>query len=219
MRFLVPIALLALAACAREQSTAKRVEPSAPDSKLKRIVSFNQPGEHGTTLIAPACLRIDKGFTVEFRNYSPEQPLMLNGLSGPETIYSPNIVEPYNFSPATAESAEYAFWRRRFTQTGIYEYYDASSASGGTPAGGSYYGPAAFTTGSASAIEGTVCVEDSSCVPKDDCKDSVKAATMSREDCCTFCEKVCCTGPADCGDETLFTCEGAPQGRCIRKAQ
>lgn len=147
---------------------------------------------------APACLIVELGTTVEWRNLSPHAALVVLSVRVPYELSSPSLRAPYNFVPPAqsdecdqrvngvcVEPEPFSFWRHTFNAPGVFDYQDASgSAASGMLGDGDEYGLPPGPV-SASGGSGTVCVRG----PGNDC------------------EKVCCTGsqPDDC----------APSVKCV----
>jgi len=181
-------ALALLSACDSVRSSPPSAQPSSPEaaSALVRVESGEPFG--------PACLIVDVGTTVEWRNLSPRASVVVLSVRPPYELSSPSLHAPYNFVPpeqsdecaqkigsVCAERAPFSFWRHTFGSPGVFDYKDpsGSAAAGQTSVGdGDEYGlpPGPVAAGGGT---GTVCVRNES----------------------GGCERVCCTGsqPEECG--------------------
>jgi plastocyanin len=139
-----------------------------------------------------ACLTVEVGATVEWRNLTPSSSIIVLSVRDPYEMSSPSLMLPYNVVPTEssdectekvngscvpATAMAYSYWRHTFTAAGIFDYVDQAGSS--TTGGGTYsYGLPAGPT-SSSGGKGTICVRG----------DGVD------------CGKVCCAGlvAGECG--------------------
>ncbi len=157
----------------------------------------------------PRCLEIREGHTVEFRNFLPEIPTNVTAISSPATLYSPNLVRPYNYvgpgdeenTLCTAAEREsdacppYSYWRHTFETVGVYDWIDTNQGEPGRKVVDAYYGTETFIGVDPDSPQSTICVigDDPS-----------------------VCEGVCCETDADCLGGT--SCQKGPRdavGRCL----
>lgn len=189
--------LLALAACGSVRQAPPPVQESStePASAIVRIQS--------AAPFKAACLIVEVGATVEWRNLSPRSRASVVSVAAPYELSSPALSAPYNLVPPERsdeclrrvgaeciEAAPFSFWRHTFRAPGIFDYRDATSGSA-VSTSYSYGLPAGPTTTAASAATGTVCV---------------RASLGSSE-----CQKVCCLGNVEGECEPGVTCVA---GRC-----
>ncbi len=199
---LVTCLLLAGAGCdgARHQQSPP-VQHSA-EARARWVVDLNRVRDGVYRTYSPRCLDgVKPGQTVEFRNFLPGAPANVTSIAGPETLYSPNLVRPYNFvdpeDPANAlcDSMDaaghcvarpaYTFWRFTFAQPGVYDWLDSNQGEPGRKVVDPYYGTATFVGTDPNTPTGTICVQ----APDG-----------------SGCEGVCCETDQDC-----------PRGtRCLR---
>jgi len=160
----------------------------------------------------PRCIdTVRQGHTVEFRNFMPDVPGNVSTLSGPDTLYSPNLQAPYNYVSRTAEENKlcevngsdgtceqrphYSYWRHVFDKPGVYDWIDTHSGAPGRKVVDPYYGTVTFIGIDPDATFGTICVlnEDGS-----------------------GCDSICCTDDDDCGaGKRCFRLEVDAVGRCL----
>jgi plastocyanin len=181
MRATLPSSLTAglalLAACDSQRLTPPPAAPSSPAAATALIhVQAGQP-------FFPACLIVDSGATVEWRNRSPQDAAVVLSPDEPYELASPSLTAPYNLVPAAAsdecdvrvngscqDPRAYSFWRHTFVSAGVFDY----KSSGGSVSTSVGDGDEVITAPptSASAATGTVCVRGSG----------------------SDCQQVCCTG-------------------------
>lgn len=160
----------------------------------------------------PRCLdTVRVGHTVEFRNFLPDVPTNVTSISGPEPLYSPNLVRPYNYvSPDDPENTlcktraadgscavknSWSYWRFTFEQPGLYAWLDSNSGSPGQQIVDSYYGTISYVGLDPNSPFGTICV---------------------RQEDGGGCEAVCCTDDEDCsGGQRCFRLETDAVGTCL----
>lgn len=162
---------------------------------------------------APRCIdTVRVGETVEFRNFTPSNACNVSSIAGPATLYSPNLVRPYNYvaaddaintlcdvvDPATdacTKRPAWSYWRFTFTQAGVYDYIDTHQSEPGRKIVDPYYGTVTFVGLDPNAAFGTICVkqEDGS-----------------------GCDHVCCQSDAQCTNGMHCT-RGSSDGvgRCV----
>jgi plastocyanin len=188
--------LLCLAACGSVRQSPPPVQPSStePATAIVRV----QTGQ----AFKSACLIVEVGATVEWRNLSPRSGVSVVSTAAPYELSSPALAAPYNLVPPERsdeclsrvgteciEAAPFAFWRHTFRAPGVFDYRDATS---GAAVSTSYsYGLPAGPTTAPSSATGTICVRES------------LASTQ--------CQRVCCLGnvEGECGPGV--TCVA---GRC-----
>ncbi|AKU91090.1 cupredoxin domain-containing protein [Vulgatibacter incomptus] len=228
--FLVALLVLAASACDGPPQEQPLVQPSAnakPRGGL--VISLNRvimgrfrvvaplcvgqrflielPSSQGPGAVTPAGgLPIRPGDTAEFRNFLPEVPTNVTSLSGPATLFSPNLVRPFNI--ATENTETFSFWRFTFPLAGAYEFFDTNSGSPGRPIVDSYYGTTSYV-GETTAPTGVVCVDEPGCVASLDCLNG-KAAPGTN---CCKCVGVCCDVDEQCASG--MSCH---RGRCVDPA-
>src|SRR5262245_46518604 len=118
---------LLLAACEQPQGTP--FVQASVDAEPRWRVDLNRVRDGVYLPYRPRCTdEVGIGHTVEFRNFLPDVPTNVTGIAGPEPIYSPNLVRPYNFE--TEDDASYSFWRHTFSAPGVYDWIDTNQ---GTP--------------------------------------------------------------------------------------
>jgi hypothetical protein len=158
--------LVSAAACGSVRVTPPAVQDSAPEPATAIVrVQTGQPFKN-------ACLVVELGATVEWRNLSPRTAVSMLSVRAPYELSSPALLGPYNLVPversdecvrregaSCVEALPFSFWRHRFTQLGVFDYRDASGGAVATT-GYSYGLPAGPSTPS-SAATGTVCVRSS----------------------------------------------------------
>ena len=99
----IPLTVLSLwsllCGCAGEARDSQG--PAIQDSTDKTPrwqVDINRVRDGVLRTHSPGCLdELQIGHTVEFRNFMPEIPTNVTGLSGPAPLYSPNLVRPYRY--------------------------------------------------------------------------------------------------------------------------
>lgn len=185
------------------------VEKSNEDAP-RRIVDMNriQSGVYRPT--SPRCLYVRLGHTVEFRNFLPSVPANVTGISGPDALYSPNLVRPYQYVPPNdpqnelcevfegercTARPEWSYWRHRFDTPGTYDWLDTNQGQPGRRVVDAYYGTVTFVGVDPSTPISTVCVtaEDGA-----------------------GCDGICCETDTDCTGNTR--CLKPPTdavGRCL----
>lgn len=157
----------------------------------------------------PRCLEVRTGHTVEFRNFLPEIPTNVTALSAPATLYSPNLVRPYNYvGPADDANAlcsvaereasacpPYSYWRYTFETPGVYDWIDTNQGAPGRKVVDAYYGTETFIGVDPDTPLSTICV-----VGDDP----------------AVCANVCCETDADCAGGTTCTKSAREAvGRCL----
>ncbi len=215
------LALCLVAACKGPQDTTPPVQDSDP-GQPRAIVSFNRALAGRYRAISPSCigqqyritpgavdpaagLPMRPGHIVEFRNYQPDVPTNVTALAAPKSIFSPNLVRPYNM--ATEADEQYSFWRYAFPEPGVYEYYDTNMGEPGRKVVDSYYGTVSYV-GESTAPRAVVCVDAPGCVASPECLNG----TAPEGTTCCACVGVCCTTDAECtGDNTCL------RGRCVSR--
>ncbi|MFO0577331.1 MAG: hypothetical protein U1A78_25270 [Polyangia bacterium] len=189
-------ALVCLAACGSVRQAPPPVQESSsePASAIVRIQT--------AAPFKAACLIVEVGATVEWRNLSPRSGVSVVSVAAPYELSSPALRAPYNLVPPEQsdeclrrvgaeciEAAPFSFWRHTFGAPGVFDYRDATS---GTAVSTSYsYGLPAGPTTATGAATGTVCVRES---------------LGSSQ-----CQKVCCLGNVEGECEPGVTCVA---GRC-----
>lgn len=187
-----------LVGCGSVRQTPPPVQPSSPEPATALVrISTGQPFKN-------ACLVVDLGATVEWRNLSPLTASSVVSVREPFELSSPALGSSYNMTPPErsdecvrregalcVEAAPFSFWRHTFQKLGVFDYRDASGGavvstaySYGMPAG-----PATPTSGSSAT--GTICVQ---------------SGPGGSE-----CDKVCCLGSVEGECGTGVTCVN---GRC-----
>lgn len=144
---------------------------------------------------APRCLdSVRLGQTVEFRNFLPTIACNVTGIAGPAPLYSPNLVEPYNYTgsddpsndlcEATGEDGRctirpaFSAWRKTFDVPGVYDWIDTNQGEPGRKVVDAYYGTVTFIGTDPNTPTGTICVLDADgegcdgvcCTRDEDCK-------------------------------------------------
>ncbi|MET0406538.1 MAG: hypothetical protein ABW123_29240 [Cystobacter sp.] len=159
----------------------------------------------GTALPLEGGLAMKPGQVVEFRNYQPDIPTNVTSLSAPSTLFSPNLVRPYN--TRTEGKVNFCYWRHAFPSAGTYEYFDTNMGTPGRQVVDSYYGTITYV-GESNAPRAVVCVDPPACEASADClSGSAPEGTV----CCT-CPGVCCEVDRHCAlDQTCL------RGRCVDK--
>jgi hypothetical protein len=205
-------ALFFAAACEplSELRTTPPIQASSTESPRWQI-DINRVANGIFRSYAPRCLDgVRAGHTVEFRNFLPNVPANVTSISGPEPLYSPNLVRPYNYvSPTDPANTlcdvsqgdtclvrpNWSFWRYTFQRPGVYDWLDTNQGTPGRRVVDPYYGTVTFVGIDPDSPLGTVCVTN---------------------DDGTGCEQICCTADADCGRGTrCFKSEVDAVGRCL----
>lgn len=163
------LVFLFMLSCTAEVQTPP-VQASSPGSPGGRIVNITPEGD-----LAPSCLTVNAGQTVEFRNQAPLVPTNITSLGEPTELFSPNLLLPYN--KGTDGDEVFAFWRHTFASPGVFEYYDTNGGDPGKKVVDPYYGTVTFVGISDSVHTGVICVKTSGG---------------------DQCEGVCCVTNADC---------------------
>lgn len=167
-----------LGACGSARKTPPAAQPSsmAAASSVVRVKT-------GTSFTG-ACVIVNAGDTVEWRNLSPRASVIVLSVREPYELSSPALLSPYNFVAESSdectsrengvckEPIPFSFWRHTFSTPGIYDYQDQGGSATTTTGGYAYGLPPGPTTTSASKGTGTVCVRGEG----------------------QACEQVCCTG-------------------------
>jgi hypothetical protein len=194
-------ALVWLFSCDSARQGPPPAQDSSPEPASAIVrVEQNEP-------FAPACLIVDSGATVEWRNLSPRVSVVVLSVAAPFEISSPALLSPYDFVPpamsdecalrlngACLEPEPFSFWRHTFNTAGVFDYRDPSgSAIPATNSDGDEYGMPASPQPMGGGA-GTVCVRG----PGSDC------------------QQVCCTGamPDECAPGVKCIsgrCGGVPQ--------
>ncbi|WNG37339.1 hypothetical protein F0U61_29440 [Archangium violaceum] len=182
--------------------TAGRYRAIAPTCIGQRYF-VNAPGTPigpvpGSTPVRP-------GQIVEFRNYQPDVPTNVTSLSAPASLFSPNLVRPYNIRIEGKET--FSYWRYAFPEPGTYEYFDTNMGQPGRQIVDSYYGTVTYI-GESNAPKAVVCVDPQGCVASAECL----AGTAPAGTVCCSCVGVCCDGP---GDEHCTEGKTCLRGRCV----
>lgn len=184
-----------LGSCDSQRSDPPPAQPSStqPATSVVRI--------RAASPFTPACVIVEAGATIEWRNLTPRSPSSVVSVGGSRELSSPALRDPYNSVPVDTSdecvlrdsngcvaAVPFSFWRHTFTTPGIFDYRDASGSA--VAAVGGYGLPAGPQT-SGSAAVGTVCV-----------RSSVGS---------TECDRVCCTGTIanECGPAVACV-----SGRC-----
>lgn len=221
MRRLV-LLLPLLAACRGPASDVPSIQDSAAGEPRTKV-SLNRMLSGRYRAIAPACvgqqyrigadavvpaggLPMHPGDVVEFRNFLPDVPTNVTGISTPAPLYSPNLVAPYNLSEEAGEA--FVFWRYALPKAGVYEYFDTNLGEPGRKIIDSYYGTVTYV-GEADGPRGVVCVDEPGCTASLDC---LAGRAPAGTPCCA-CAGVCCATDAECSSST--TCF---RGRCVDPA-
>lgn len=186
-------ALAALAGCGEPAHETPAVQDSAA-APARWVVDINRIRDGVFRPFAPRCLdKVRPGQTVEFRNYMPSVPANVTGIAGPEPLYSPNLVRPYNYvgpddpendlcetrraDGTCAKRPAWSYWRRTFETPGVYDWIDTNQGEPGRKVVDPYYGTVTFVGTDPDSPTGTLCVR--------------------RPD-GSGCEGVCCTRDEDC---------------------
>jgi hypothetical protein len=165
--------------CDSQRSYPPPAQPSA--TAAASTVVHVRSGQSFT----PACLLIETGATVEWRNLTPDTSISMLSIRPPYEISSPALRRPYN-SVSSEQSDEcvlpgpsgcqaavgFSFWRHTFNAPGIFDYHDISGSIVALPVTSYGMPPGPSTSGGAGV--GTVCVRPTTDSPA--------------------CDKVCCTG-------------------------
>jgi plastocyanin len=173
------VSLALLAACGSARKTPPIAQPSstAEANALVRVKT-------GTSFAA-ACVIVNAGDTVEWRNLSPRASVIVLSVREPYELSSPSLSSPYNFVLPEAsdecttreggvciEPLPFSYWRHTFPTPGIFDYQDQGGSAMTTVGGYSYGLPPGPQIPAASRGVGTVCVRGAS----------------------QDCNQVCCTG-------------------------
>lgn len=166
---------------------------------------LNAPSGDPATFPLGGGLSMKPGQIVEFRNYQPDISSNVTSLTAPASLFSPNLVKPYNIRTEGKET--YSYWRYAFPQPGAYEYFDTNMGDPGRKIVDSYYGTVTYV-GESNAPKAVVCVDPPSCVASPEClAGTAPAGTV----CCT-CMGVCCQTDDHCtSDKTCL------RGRCVSR--
>lgn len=190
---IVPLSALMLGACGSARKTPPTAQPSSTNA-ANAVVRVKT----GSSFTA-ACLIINAGETVEWRNLSPRSSLIVLSVREPYELSSPAMLSPYNFVlPESSDECAvpkkdgvcedpipFSFWRHTFQAPGIFDYQDQSGSAMTTAGGYSYGLPPGPMMTTASKGVGTVCVRGEG----------------------QTCEHVCCTGLVAGGEcATGVTC-------------
>ena len=159
----------------------------------------------------PLCLdTVKAGHVIEFMNFNPDIPANVTTISAPETLYSPNLMRPYNYvgpndpenklcdveDPAGGceQRPSWSWWRTRLDTPGTYDWIDTNQGNPGRKVVDPYYGTETFIGLDPNARLGTICVTE---------EDG------------TGCEGVCCGSDSDCTDGKIcFKSTVDARGRC-----
>lgn len=219
-RFLLAFALC-LSACKGPTPEDFRPIQDSAKGDPRVSVSLNRILSGYYRAIAPACigqqyvmrdpsgiqlaggLSMRPGQIVEFRNYQPEVPTNITSLSAPASLFSPNLVKPYNVRTEGGET--FSYWRYAFPKPGAYEYFDTNMGDPGRKVVDTYYGTVSYI-GESDAPKAVVCVDPPNCLASADCLTGNQPEGAL---CCT-CMGVCCETDANC--TTDKTCL---RGRCV----
>jgi hypothetical protein len=220
------LALLALAVPGCRGTGAVQgphVQDSA-EGAPRTFISINRILSGRYRAIAPSCIgqqylvrtadgsvQLDQGLSMrpgdvaEFDNFLPDVPTNVTALDAPgdAVMFSPNLVRPYNIRTEAGET--FSFWRYRFPEAGVYEYFDTNMGEPGRKVVDSYYGTVSFI-GESSAPKGVVCVDPPACLASAEC---MRGGAAPGTNCCA-CIGVCCTLDEHCA--TANTCL---RGRCV----
>ena len=159
----------------------------------------------GAPITLAGGVSVNPGQSVEFRNYQPEVPTNITSLSAPASLFSPNLVRPYNIRTEGWET--YSYWRHVFPKPGAYEFFDTNMGDPGRKIVDSYYGTVTYI-GESDAPRGVVCVDPPNCLASADCL----TGTQPVGSICCSCMGVCCETDNNC--TTDKTCL---RGRCVDK--
>lgn len=187
-----------------------RVQKSAAPEPRERI-DINRIRDGIFRPYAPRCIDdVRPGQTVEFRNFLPDVPANVTGVSGPEPLYSPNLVRPYQYVSATdpsntlcniegaegcVERPSWSYWRHTFDTPGVYDWLDTHQGAPGRQVVDAYYGTVTFIGIDPESPLGTVCVTTADG---------------------TGCDGVCCVTDDDCPrNNRCFKSEIDSVGRCL----
>ncbi len=212
MRRLTAGALLVCAACAGDEFQETPFIQASAEAEPRWTVDINRVTDGIYRSYRPRCMdSVRGGHTVEFRNYMPEVPTNVTSIAGPEPLYSPNLVRPYNYvGPDDEENTlcevvaedgtctkrpSWSYWRFTFEIPGVYDWLDTNQSAPGRKVVDPYYGTVTFVGIDPSSPFGTICV---------------------READGTGCDAVCCTTDADCqGINKCFKTDLDVEGRCL----
>lgn len=212
MRAALIIALAFCSACAGDEFQETPFIQASADAEPRWTVDINRVRDGIFRTYRPRCMdKVLSGQTVEFRNYMPDVPANVSSLSGPETLYSPNLVKPYNFVSADdrdnnqcealaadgtcTQRPQWSYWRFTFETTGVYDWLDTNSGTPGRKIVDPYYGTVTFVGMDPNSPFGTICVQEADG---------------------TGCESICCTSDAGCNaPNRCFKFEMDAEGRCL----
>jgi len=177
--------VVAAAACAEKEAILdqrKFVQHSA-DEAADKTVTISKEGE-----FQPACVDVNAGQVVEWRNFNSTLPTNVTSLGEPAELFSPNLTEPYNLCDADDGAPScggelFVYWRHQFEAAGLFEYLDTNTASGGRVVRDEYYGTVTVVGLPDTASTGAVCVAGT--------KPDGTAQT---------CDDVCCVTALTCPD-------------------
>ncbi|PTL85583.1 hypothetical protein [Vitiosangium sp. GDMCC 1.1324] len=214
---------LCLAACKGPLPDDFRPVQDSATGEPRVLVSLNRIISGRYRAIAPTCIgqqyvvspagtpvepvpgssAMRPGQIVEFRNYQSDVASNVTSLSAPASLFSPNLVKPYNIRTEGKET--FSYWRYAFPQPGVYEYFDTNMGQPGRQVVDSYYGTVTYV-GESSAPKAVVCVDPPGCVASAECLNGTAPAGTT---CCT-CMGVCCETDNHCtSDKTCL------RGRCV----
>lgn len=218
MTALRPSALLlalALAACGDGAPQQTPYVLDSAESAARWTIDLNRIIDGVYRTYRPRCIdNVRIGHTVEFRNWNPDIPANVTSLAAPEgaaTLFSPNLVRPYNYVGRTdpdnklcertdsagkcVERPRFSYWRYTFELPGVYDWIDTQAGEAGRKVVDPYYGTVTFVGLDPNTPIGTVCVPE---------RDG------------TGCEAVCCADDGDCASgQRCFRSEVDAVGRCL----
>lgn len=192
------LAAVAVACAPAEDFQEDPPVQASADGKPRWTVDINRIRDGVFRPYAPRCVdTIRVGHTVEFRNFMPTVPANVTGIGGPEPLYSPNLVAPYNYIAADDPENDlcdatdqgrctirpaWSYWRHTFDTPGVYDWIDTNQGEPGRKVVDAYYGTVSFVGTDPNTPTGTLCVRnedgtgcDGVCCAKDeDCKAGTK---------------------------------------------
>lgn len=142
--------------------------------------------------VGTPCVTIEVGETVEWRNLTPAIPANVTGFGNAE-LYSPSLVEggPMGETIKSGQRVRFAWWRHRFAQPGVFEYFDTNRGDPGQKVVDPYYGTVRYVGVSSTLETGVVCV---------------------RRPGSTDCHAVCCLKNDD--GSAVFALNECPESQC-----
>lgn len=185
------------------------VQPSATEEP-RWTVDVNRVVNGIYSSYRPRCLDVRQGQTIEFRNFLVDVPTNITAVAAPATLYSPNLVRPYNYvgpsdeenplctSDAQREAGEcepFTYWRHTFETPGVYDWVDTNQGEPGRKIVDAYYGTETFIGVDPDTPLATICVTG---------------------DDPSICEGVCCETDGDCAAGTQCAkSDNEAVGRCL----